>query len=51
MSKNIGIYRTKLENGTVVAYVDKGIGSPIGVSRERYEEQGYTPAFDDLPEK
>lgn len=45
-----GVYRTTLPNGTEVAYVDKG-GKTIGVMRERYEEQGYKPAFEDLPAK
>ena len=46
-----GVYRTTLPNGTEVAYVDKGNGKTIGVMRDRYEEQGYAPSFDDLPQQ
>lgn len=48
---NTGVYRSKLPNGAEVAYVDKGQGKTIGVLRDRYIEQGYTPAFEELPEK
>lgn len=51
MSETKGLHRTKLPNGMEVAYVDKGVGKPIGVPRDRYEAQGYQPAFDTLPEQ
>ena len=51
MSETKGLHRTKLPNGMEVAYVDKGVGKPIGVPRDRYEAQGYQPAFDKLPEQ
>jgi len=50
MSEAKGVYRTTA-SGMEVAFIDKGIGSPIGIPRERYEESGYKPAFDALPEK
>jgi len=46
-----GLHRKTLPNGTEVAYIDKGVGSPLGILRDRYEEQGYEPAFEKLPEK
>lgn len=51
MAETVGVYRTKLPNGVEVAYVDKGVKNPIGIARERYEEQGYKPPYDELPEK
>ena len=50
MSEAKGVYRTTA-NGMEVAFIDKGIGNPIGVPRDRYEANGYKPAFDSLPEK
>lgn len=46
-----GVYRTKLPNGSEVAYVEKENGKTIGVMRDRYEAQGYTPSYEELPEK
>lgn len=46
-----GVNRATLPDGTEIAYIDKGIGNPLGIPRARYEEQGYEPAYDDLPEK
>lgn len=46
-----GVYRTKLPNGAEVAYIDKGNGKTIGVMRDRYEAQGYVPAFEELPQQ
>ena len=46
-----GLYRTTLPNGSEVAYVEKAEGQTIGLLRDRYEAQGYTPAFEELPEK
>jgi len=51
MSQTTGLYRTTLPNGSEVAYVDKGVGKPFGILRDRYETEGYTPAFEELPEK
>lgn len=45
-----GVYRTVI-NGMEVAYVDKGVGNPLGIPRARYEEQGYQPPFEELPEQ
>lgn len=46
-----GLYRTTLPNGMEAAYVDKGVGKPFGIPRASYEEQGYKPDYEDLPEK
>jgi hypothetical protein len=46
-----GLYRTTLPNGMEVAYVDKGVGNPLGMPRELYEQAGHKPPFDDLPKK
>ena len=51
MTETKGVYRSKLPNGTEVAFVDKGVGKPFGLMRDRYEEQGYQPRFEDLPEQ
>lgn len=51
MSETKGVYRSKLPNGAEVAYIDKGVGKPLGILRERYEEQGYKPSFEKLPEQ
>lgn len=51
MSDTKGLYRKTLPNGMEVAYVDKGVGKPFGLPRDRYEEQGYKPDFDTLPEE
>ena len=34
-----------------VAYIDKGMKNPLGLTREMYEKAGYQPVFDDLPPK
>ena len=51
MPADQGLYRTKLPNGTDVAYVDKGQGKTIGLTRESYEQKGYQPDFEALPEQ
>lgn len=51
MSDAKPLYRTTLPSGIEVAYVDKGLTNPLGLTRELYEKAGYTPAFDDLPRK
>lgn len=51
MAETTGVYRTVLDNGMEVAYVDKGIGKPLGLPRNVYEEKGYAPSYEDLPEK
>jgi hypothetical protein len=51
MSDAKPLYRTTLPNGMEVAYVDKGTKNPLGLTRELYEKGGYSPAFDDLPQK
>lgn len=51
MSETKGLHRSTLPNGMEVAYVDKGVGKPLGIPRDRYEQQGYEPAFDKLPEQ
>jgi hypothetical protein len=45
------LYRTALANGMEVAYVDKGVGKPFGLTRDLYERSGYQPPFDELPKK
>ncbi|MEM9318540.1 MAG: hypothetical protein AAGA70_05995 [Pseudomonadota bacterium] len=51
MSDTKGVHRSRLPNGAEVAFVDKGVGKPFGIMRDRYEEQGYQPPFDELPER
>ncbi|WP_213546100.1 hypothetical protein [Vannielia litorea] len=51
MSEATGVYRTTHSSGMEVAFIDKGVGNPIGIPRERYESNGYKPAFDELPQK
>ena len=51
MSETKGVYKSTLPNGMEVAYVDKGVGKPLGIPRESYESNGYSPSYDDLPEK
>lgn len=51
MSTTTGVYRTVHTNGMEIAFVDKGVGKPLGIPRERYEANGYQPPFDALPEK
>lgn len=51
MSEAKGLYRTTAKNGMEVAFIDKGLGNALGIPRERYESSGYTPPFDQLPEK
>ena len=51
MSETKGIYRTVHTNGMEIAFVDKGVGTPLGIPRERYETNGYQPPYDSLPEK
>ena len=34
-----------------VAYIDKGMKNPLGLTREMDEKAGYQPVFDDLPPK
>lgn len=46
-----GLYKSKLPSGAEIAYVEKENGKTLGVMRDRYEEQGYEPLYDDLPEK
>ena len=46
-----GLHRATLPNGMEVAYIDKGVGKPLGIPRDRYEEQGYEPAYEELPVK
>jgi len=50
MSEATGVYRTE-KSGMEIAFVDKGIGNPIGIPRERYEANGYKPPFEKLPKK
>jgi len=49
MSDGTGVYRSTHSSGMEVAFVDKGLGKPIGIPRDRYEEKGYQPSFEDLP--
>ena len=51
MSETKPLYRTTLPNGMEVAYVDKGLANPLGLTRELYEKGGYKPPFDELPVK
>ncbi len=51
MSESKPLYRTILPNGMEVAYIDKGMKNPLGLTREMYEKAGYQPVFDDLPPK
>ncbi|WP_176473907.1 hypothetical protein [Actibacterium ureilyticum] len=51
MSEATGVYRTKAANGLEFAFIDKGVGKPIGIPRDQYETKGYKPTYDNLPEK
>lgn len=51
MSETTGVSRGKHSSGIEFAFVDKGIGKPLGIPREQYEAKGYQPPFDSLPEK
>ena len=51
MSEAKGLWKTTHPSGMEIAYIDKGVGSPLGIPRERYEANGYQPPFDKLPEK
>lgn len=51
MSEATGVSRTQLPNGMEFAYIDKGVGKPMGIPREQYDAKGYQPAYDELPEK
>jgi hypothetical protein len=48
-----GIYRTVTpESGAEYAFVDYGVPQSLGeIPRSEYEQQGYSPPFDDLPTK
>lgn len=48
-----GLYRTSTaESGAEYVFVDYGTPSSLGeIPRQRYEEQGYEPPFNDLPTK
>ena len=48
-----GIYRTVTpESGAEYAFVDYGVPQSLAESpRSEYEQQGYSPPFDDLPTK
>lgn len=49
MSEAKPLNRTSLPNGMEVAYVDKGLANPLGLTRELSAEGGYKPPFDELP--
>jgi len=51
MSTATGLYRTTHTSGAEIVFVDKGLGAPLSITRERYEECGYEPPFDKLPQK
>ena len=51
MSDATGLYRTVHTNGMEIAFIDKGLGTPLGIPRERYESNGYQPPFESLPKK
>ncbi len=51
MSEATGVYRTKHSSGMDIVFIDKGVGEPLGIPRDRYEAKGYQPPFDKLPEK
>jgi len=51
MSNATGLYRTKHDNGMEIAFIDKGVGKPLGIPRDRYETSGYKPSWNELPEK
>ncbi len=51
MSEATGVYRMKHANGMEFAFIDKGVGKPIGIPRDQYEAKGYQPKYDSLPEK
>ena len=51
MTETTGVSRGKHSSGIEIAYVDKGVGNPIGIPRDQYEANGYKPSFDSLPEK
>ena len=53
MSTPQGKYKTRTEaSGAEYAYVDYGVSSNPGqIPRNTYEENGYSPPFDELPTK
>ena len=51
MSEATGVSRGKAASGMEFAFIDKGIGKPIGIPRDQYESKGYQPPFESLPEK
>lgn len=51
MSEVKGLYRQKHANGMEFAFIDKGVGKPFGIPRASYEQQGYAPKYDELPEQ
>lgn len=51
MSEATGLYRSTHSSGMEIAFVDKGVGKPFGIPRDRYEAAGYQPPFENLPQK
>ncbi len=51
MSEATGVYRTVHTSGMEIAFIDKGVGTQIGIPRDRYEANGYQPPFESLPQK